>query len=372
MKVTQVLQGVDNLSAGPTYSVGALSQYLNALGNDVAVLAFGRRPAQWPFTSELNIPAGLLVRHGLMGPGALRTMQDCARSVRIMHGHGVWRAANLFPLLLSRRNRPKIVWSPRGMFTPWSWRRRAAIKRPFWYLLQQRALRRVDCFHATAPSEYDDIRARGFQQPVAIVPNGVVVPDLSDAPARDNTVVFLSRIHPKKGLDLLLPVWRDIAARFPGWRLVIAGPLDSAYAQKLRTAAQDIPRLEFVGQVLGAAKRALLASARLFVLPTYSENFGIAIAEALAHGVPVITTHATPWAGVKDRACGWIIEPTGPALREAMICALDRDAATLAAMGATGRQWMQAEFGWEQVAAQMDRVYRWLAFDEPRPDCVID
>lgn len=372
MKIYQIIQGISNASAGPSYSVGAISQHLAARGNHVEIMTFGPRPTEWPFDTSLKIFDGGCERIGLAGWKAIRWVRSIAQDSAILHGHSVWRTANLFPLLLDSRTPVKIVWSPRGTFSEWSWRYRAPLKRPFWHLLQRPALKSVSCFHATSPAEYEDVRRRGFVNPVAIIPNGVDIPHAADQQPRSKKVVFLGRIHPVKGIDLLLPAWGALTEKFPDWQLIVAGPLDSIYAQNIAREANSgrLLRVRFPGEVTGERKTALLRDAALVVLPSYSENFAMVIAEALAHGVPVITTTGTPWREVIARNCGWYIEPSTEALHQAMTAAMSLPLEQLESMGRRGREWMTADYGWPQLAARMAGVYEWLLRDGARPDCV--
>lgn len=363
MTIYHVLQGVDNPSAGPTYSVGALAHHLAMRQNNAMVVALGNAPTTWPYDVPLKIFNGRSVQYGLAPFSALRFVrEEMTTASAVLHGHGLWRIANLFPFLLGNSASIMLVWSPRGMLSEWSWNYKAALKRPFWHLLQRPALRKVRCFHATAASECADIRRLGFTQPVAVIPNGVDVPHLAKDQHKQNRLVFLSRIHPKKGVHLLVEAWRAVADAVPDWELIVAGKLDSAYAVDLQTTSRNtgIPRLHFVGEVLGDRKTQLLASARLFVLPTYSENFGMAIAEALAHATPVITTVETPWTAIEGKECGWCIAPNASDLREILLKALHLPVTQLDAMGRNGREWMKGSFSWSRAADMMQELYAWM------------
>ena len=372
MRITQVIHGVHNPSAGPTYSVAKLADELHKLREDSSVLTLGQAPAEWPYQSPLKIHNGRLERLTGVSFSLIQEIRYLSQEARILHGHGLWRISNLYPLFLGRDVPARVIFSPRGMLSPWSMRYKALLKQPFWRLLQEPALRRCHCLHATAAVEFEDIRSAGLRGPVAIIPNGVDIPHLSRDTPRAKRVVFLSRIDPKKGLDLLLPAWTAIAKDFSDWELVIAGPLKDTYANSIQTLARKMatPRVIFAGEVLGEAKRALLSSASLFVLPSYSENFGIAVAEALAHGLPVITTTATPWTELDHRNCGWCIPPRENELREALRAALTLPLPLLHDMGAKGREWMQRSFAWETVATMMLYTYEWLLHNSARPDCV--
>lgn len=336
-------------------------------------MTLGGHPPQWPYKSKLKVFDGLSVSLGLAPLEAIRSvrhsMQDCTA---VLHGHGVWRIANLFPLAIATNTAAKLVWSPRGMLTQWSLHYKAARKAAFWSLLQQPALRRVDGFHATAASEVDDIRRLGFRQPIALIPNAVDMPSLPGPCSRKKTIAFVSRIHEKKGLHLLIPAWTQLAGHFPDWELIIAGKIDSSYARSIVKLAQDLgtKRLKFVGEVLDEAKSTLLSTCRLFVLPSFSENFGIVIAEALAHAVPVITTMGTPWTTLTQRGCGWTIAPNEEELKEALRTALGQSETSLEEMGMIGRKWIEGEFAWNRVASMFEAYYQWLHTGGQKPSFV--
>lgn len=235
-------------------------------------------------------------------------------------------------------------------------------------MLQYPALRRATCFHATAVSEYEDIRRLGFSQPVAVVPNGIDVPAIGKKANRgERVLLFLGRIHRVKGLDLLLPAWKSVQERFPDWRVVIAGNDDeyngaSGYLSELQALvrANEIKRLDFVGGLHGSAKRRAYLEAELYVLPTHSENFGMTVAEALAAGTPAIVSKGAPWAGLETERAGWWVDIGVEPLAGALADALSRSPAELAEMGQRGRDWMQREFSWALVGQRMAATYRWL------------
>ncbi len=374
MRISHIIQGVHNPSAGPTYSVAKLADELRKLGDDTTLLTLGRTPKEWSYETPLKIYTGMLERKTGVSLSLMQEIRKLSAESCILHGHGIWRVTNLFPLFISRDAPARIVYSPRGTLSPWSMRYKALIKQPFWRLLQKPALERCHCFHATSSFEYENIRSVGLRGPIAIIPNGINFLDSTEDARRKKRVVFLSRIDPVKGLDLLLPVWTEIASEFSDWELVIAGPLAGAYANSIQLLANEIraPRVSFIGEVLGETKRSLLASASLFVLPSYSENFGIAVAEALAHGVPVITTTETPWIGLKQRQCGWCITPDQRALREALREALNLPLTVLHEMGRSGRDWMQQDYSWPHVAKMMRQTYEWLLKGTAKPDFVIE
>ena len=249
------------------------------------------------------------------------------------------------------------------------------MKPAFWPLVQRPSLAAVTCWHATSETEYSDIRRRGFRQPVAIIPNGVDVPDLpAKRDSASRTLLFLSRVHPTKGLDVLLPAWRAVQDHFRDWKLVIVGPDDGGYLPKLQRLASDLgtERTHFAGPLYGIDKWTAYRDADLFVLPTYSENFGMAVAEALAAGTPTITTKGAPWEGLLKHRAGWWIDIGVDALVAALEEALATSVDTLRSMGERGRAWMMSEFSWNAIAEQVIQCYGWISGTSNKPNCIRD
>jgi glycosyltransferase involved in cell wall biosynthesis len=250
-------------------------------------------------------------------------------------------------------------------------------KRLFWHIWQRRALQAVACVHVTALSELEDVRAFGLTDPVAVIPNGIDVPELPIKSAvRGKTirqVLHLGRIHPKKGIDRLLRAWSLIDEYQDNWELRIIGPSEGGHTQELQALAQQLKvrNVHFEGPIYGDAKSRAYAQADLFILPTLHENFGMVVAEALAQGTPVISTKGAPWEGLISEHCGWWIEH-GPealaaAIKEAMVLS-DEERAT---MGERGRDWMQRDFSWDTIAQKMESVYRWCAGQDDKPEFII-
>jgi glycosyltransferase involved in cell wall biosynthesis len=289
-----------------------------------------------------------------------------------MHNHSLWMMPNLYPAWAARGASCRLVTSPRGTLSPWALRRSAWQKRLMWLLGQGRAVRDSHCFHATAPSEYRDIRAAGLRGPVAVIPNGIdlgpeTVPD--PAGTRPRRLLFLGRLHPVKGIDLLLRAWRQVQGEFPDWELRVVGGGDPGYRAELLRLAEGlgVARVDFPGSAFGPDKTREYQQAELFVLPTHTENFGVAVAEALAHGLPAVVTKAAPWGGLESKGCGWWIDGGEEALLQALRSALALSREQLREKGRRGRQWMAADFSWDRVGQMMLGTYEWLLGGGPPP-----
>ena len=314
MNVHHIVPGIADQSSGPSRSVPALCSALLREDVRVALHILEPKPDRL-FEFDLHAyPAWRLLRRLGVSPSMRDALVGVAMSADIMHIHSLWMMPNIYPGKATQGTNCRLVISPRGTLSPWALRLSRFRKRIVWACGQRKTVEHVDCFHATAPSELEDIRRLGFTAPVAVIPNGVDIPSLdgefsSNANAR-RRLLFLSRIHPKKGVDVLLRSWASIEKQFLDWELCIAGPDTNAYAQSMKSLDSELQlrRVSFLGAIDGEEKRRTFLSASAFVLPTHSENFGIAVAEALAHGVPAIVTKGAPWSGIETNNCGWWID----------------------------------------------------------------
>jgi glycosyltransferase involved in cell wall biosynthesis len=276
----------------------------------------------------------------------------------------------------ARRGRKPLIMSPRGMLSQAALSFSRRKKQVIWSLLQGSIMRHAACLHATSEAEYIEIRAAGLSNPVAIIPNGIDIPTCRAERRADigriRTVLYLGRIHPKKGLDRLVDAWSQIESKVPAWRLQILGPAESGYDAELRAqvARLGLTSVSIDDAIYGDAKLSAYRRADLFVLPTLNENFGLTVAEALAAETPVIATMGAPWSGLKSEGCGWWIDHGADLLASTLARAMDTNADELRAMGQRGRAWMERDFSWRRVAEDMLDVYRWLASGAEAPALV--
>ncbi len=296
-------------------------------------------------------------------------MQDAllrdARSADIVHGHSLWMLPNVYPALAAQRSGRPLIISPRGTLSPVALRRSRIMKALFWRLFQGPAVRKAACLHATSVQECQDIRKFGLLAPIATLPNGIDIPNLPTRSPKTGSLkqlLYLCRLHPIKGIEHLLNAWAAVQSQFPDWVLRIVGPDAGGYRKKLEALTErlQLARVTFLGPRYGDDKWAEYAAADAYVLPSHSENFGMSVAEAMACGLPVITTTSTPWVDLDSRRVGWSVTPDVNALTQALRSALSTPQGELIAIGQRGRKWMAEEFSWKKVAKDMIEVYRWL------------
>jgi len=226
---------------------------------------------------------------------------------------------------------------------------------------------------ATSFAELREIRDFGLQQQVAVIPNGVDCERFcpGETPTR-RRVLFLSRIHPNKGIDLLLSAWRELAPEFPDADLLLAGPGEPEHVRDLYShlAAGDLPRANYRGPIPSSETPRVLREAWVVVLPSLSESYGMVVAEALASGTPVVTTTATPWPDLPGLGCGWWIEPKTDAIRDALHEALSIKQLDRRPIGEAAVRFARERHSLHVAAEAMERSYLWLAGKGERPEFV--
>ena len=294
----------------------------------------------WDY-ARIPVLRGLRSSHGLS-----RALREAAPTVDVIHNHGLWLMPNVKAGSAAVGGRTPLIISPRGMLAPAALAFSRSKKRAFWALLQGPVIRGAACIHATSDQEYEEIRSFGLANPVAVIPNGIDLPEVPAGrrmSAAQRVVLSLGRVHPKKGLAHLIRAWSKVEASCLDWRLRIAGPPEAGHDDELRALAMalGLSRVSVEGPIYGEAKTIAYQDADVFVLPTLNENFGLTVAEALAAGTPAISTKGAPWSGLDGEGCGWWIDHGVEPLAAALAHAIELPPATLKAMGAKGRRWMK-------------------------------
>lgn len=289
----------------------------------------------------------------------------------VVHLHGLWQPAYVAAARRCREEKVPYVVSPHGMLEPWAWRHKWWKKWPYWLAVEKRLLRGAAALLATGDQEAARLRERLPGQRVEMLPLGLTGearPDYAAARAQlgwapgERVLLFLSRLHPKKGLEFLLEA---LAAEQPAapLRLVVVGDGDPDYVRSLRTLASRLagrlPRVDWIGAVWGEARWSYFQGADLFCLPTYSENFGLAVLEALQVGTPVLTTRTTPWGSQLAPPRGYICDPQEKSVALALRASLAQAAAAPAVRDEIA-EWARAHFAWENLAERYANLYRSL------------
>jgi len=394
MKILHVISGISRISGGPARSSQGLVAAECRAGIDAWIYSFDGAE---PWIEDVR-------KYKLKG--AELDAADLAK-FDIVHIHGIWSPRLHNVAKMCRAAKVPYIIAPRGMLEPWSLKQKWLKKRIARFLYQDKDLKCAAALHATAESEAEQFRKLGFRNPVVISPNGVNVPGnfnrVEHAERVDGErkrVLFVSRMHPKKGVLELVEAWGRLGVRgqelgVRDWVVELVytlnGEFEREYEAKVKARILELgmsyqdtdgsvhrnsstpslphsstsPNFIFTGALNDDAKWDAYDRADLFVLPTYSENFGIVVAEALWVGVPVITTKGTPWSELEEYKCGkWIDLPaegsnpsTWEALDEALGSMMLMSDAERGEMGMRGKKLVEEKYTWEAVCGKIAEGY---------------
>lgn len=374
MKIIQVISDIKLESSGPTYYILGLCRSLSKVNPDLELHMLksnyrGKESFQIKEYKEHKFPHPSMGRSSEMKRGLI----SACRNAEILHTNSLWMMPNIYPAEAVRNTTCKLVVSPHGTLATWALARHKYLKKVIGHFLgQYKVLQNAAMFHATCEKEYKEIRNAGYTQPVAILPIGIDIPEIERTIPQRRKLLFLGRIHPVKGIDRLLHAWNIVASKFPDWDFQIVGP--DCGAKKLlqdQIIKQHIPRVYFFDEQNGLDKFKFYAQADLYALPSFTENFGVTVAEALSTGTPVIVSNTIPWAKVIDNGCGWMVgNSPGELAKQLNQCfGMNRD--SLIKMGQFGKRWMQKDYSWDGIAPKMLTAYKWLLYGGDKPDFIV-
>lgn len=303
-----------------------------------------------------------------VAPGLVGALPKLVRWADVVHVTSAYSFPTIPTMLACRRYGRPLVWSPRGALQAteeWPDARRKSAKQAFEALLRKAMPPRA-VMHVTAAVERDLSLKRMPGMVAVTIPNGVEIPTMLPKrvwrPQGRLRLMYMSRLDPKKGLENLLDAMKVLPERVT---LDVYGTGDASYVDNLKAHAHRsglASRAMFHGHVVGNAKGAAFSDADLVVLPSYSENFGMVVAEALAHGVPVVTSRATPWQEIERVGCGRWIENTS---KQIFATILELMLADLEAMGERGRNWVEETLCWDGICSRFTDLYRAIYDGEP-------
>ena len=300
----------------------------------------------------------------------------------IIHQQGIWMYYSYASLLYKKRNpRTVLIIEPHGMLDPWAVKNSAWKKKIVGWLYEYRNLRSADCIHALCQSEYESIRKFGLKNPVAIIPNGINLPQVTSFDRNGNrkTLLFIGRIHPKKGLKELLfglsILKRNNSKFFDVWNVKIAGWSQIGHIDELKRIVQENHLegyVEFVGELHGNEKEKLLCEANAFILPSFSEGLPMSILEAWAYQLPVLMTDYCNIPEGFSSNSAIRIEPSAENIASSLetLSSLSND--MLVNMGLNGYSLAKQKFCWEEIAKQTIQLYEYLLNGGEKPSFVYE
>lgn len=363
MKIIHYIPSIDRMAGG-------ISTYMQVLAKPLGTMAevhIMTHASENPLPME-NCKVHDIPRYRPFSGVWKKAVVDLLDSVRpdIVHVNCCWTPDCAMIQRLAQKRGYKVVLTPHGMLEPW------IIKRHYWtrkvpalWLYQKAAVQRADCVQATAESERDNLLKLGYNSNIKVVRLGIDAEsiEMKRSWKKSRQILFLSRVHVKKGINFLVEAADVLRNELQGYKILVAGEGDADYVEAMKRmicdrGLQDIVQL--IGGVYGDEKWRLFQTSDFFVLPTHSENFGLAIAESLASGTPVITTVGTPWSDLNSSEAGaWIeigTEPLVETLRRFLSLSEDE----LETMGRNGRKLIETKYSAHVMAEQMMEVYNGL------------
>jgi len=378
MRVGFVTASLAPQTGGMAAAVHSLAVALRARGAEIAILtSAGDAVSETHDLEVTTLPVRGPRRYGFM-PGLAGALDGAG--LDLLHVHGIWMYPTLAARRWAERNGKPFLVSPHGMLDAWALRNGRWRKCAAWNLYEHRNLSRAACLHALSHAELRAMRALRLANPVAVIANGAAVPaaPVGSGPAANGrkTLLFLGRLHPKKGLAELIEAWRRLKQQRPDlvgrWLLVLAGWDDGGHEAGLRALVREaglVDDVHFPGAVFGEDKERLLRGAAAMILPSHSEGMPMSVLEAWSYELPVFMSAACNLPEGFAAGAAMEVRPEPAHIATALAGTLD-DAAALRRMGEHGRALVVERFAWAKVADETLALYGWLAGARPLPDCV--
>lgn len=366
MRIAHIIPYIGEEASGPAYSVPALCNNLEKKGCEITLYTLKPIPDKKHHFKvktfdRKSFPVFSFGRSREM----YRELSADSFKIDIIHNHSFWMAPNIYAGLVAKRFNIPLINAPRGTLSDKAMSRSKWKKNIVSILGQNTSFNTTYCYHATALHECYDINRFMPNRPVALIPNGVDIPFINSKNSLNmnrKKMLYLGRIHEIKGLENLIIAWSKLENNFPDWDLEIIGVGKDSYVNYLYNliSKYSLKRVTIGKPLYGIAKVKKYQESDLYILPSFSENFGMTVAEALANNTPVITTYGTPWHELDIKESGWCIDVGVQPLINVLNEALSKDKEQLFKMGIKGRKWMINDFSWEKIAEDMIDVYKWV------------
>jgi glycosyltransferase involved in cell wall biosynthesis len=387
LKVAMICTSMSRQAGGIFYATKSLSQELRLAGTDVNVISAKDKysDADRGAWGETPVKA-----HAVRGPASFAWQPDLIATLRsakldILHQHGLWTFPSIATLLSSGETSPRII-SPHGMLDPWALRNSSWKKRVARTLFEDANLRGAACLHALCEAERDAIRSLGIKAPVAVVPNGVDLtiadgapsapPWASAVPKGARVLLYLGRLHPKKGLVALIEGFAEASRREHDWHLVIAGWDQGGHEKVLKALACALgiaALVHFVGPQFNEHQRATFAAADAFVLPSLSEGLPMSVLEAWAFRLPVIMTRECNLPTGFSEGAAFEVTSSQASIARALETVFTMPVKRLASIGEAGRCLVERQFSWPHIAGAIAEIYDWaIGGGQPPGHVVMD
>ena len=375
MKILSFVSSIDLSSGGPSRSVPMLVKGLAELGVDITLMTI--------HSENMNIHAleGTTAKLKVLEPSF--SQKEIAQYLRDEKFHliqiqSMWDLPYHKVMVEARKQGIPYIVTPRGMLEPWSLSQKKWKKKLAWWIYQRNDVQKAACVFTTAKMEADHVSELGITTFKSVIPNGIetdAYPCKTSIDVVKKQVLFLSRVHVKKGIELLFEVWKLIHPDYADWQLLVIGNGEAEYIHSLENRVETLglkDSVKILPPVFGDAKIKVYQESALFCLPSYSENFGMVIAEAMSCGTPVITTTNCPWNILNDTKTGWCIDLSVENIESTLREALAMSPVDLYEMGQKASKMIYDNFDYRCVTRNTLRLYEWLLNGGEKPEFIYD
>lgn len=349
MKILHHVDTLNKRDGGPTRCIVGLAESQIQLGHEVTIVCE---------QTDIENNVEHLRIYNLGSNYTRSNLKKLLSDFNILHVHGIWKYSNHAMIKAAQATGVPYIISPHGMLQQWAVNQKKIKKKLAWWLYQKSDLIRAKKIIATADLEVADINRLVPNKKIFTLYNGIEYQGEKKSliSAGVKRALFISRIHEKKGICDLIPVWCELKPN--NWELIVVGPDSNKLWVDLseRYPITD-NNIKYLGELDGVEKANIYKSADVMVLPTYSENFGLVIAESLSIGTPVLTTTGTPWSMLGTLNCGWYIEPGAVALKDQLGRIFSMTKSELFEMGTIGVEYIKREFSWREIALKSIELY---------------
>ena len=375
MKILSFVSSLDLSSGGPSRSVPMLVKGLAELGVDITLMTIR--------SENMNIHAieGTTAKLKVLSPSFSR--KEIAKYLsderfELIQIQSMWDLPYHKVMVEARRLGIPYIVTPRGMLEPWSLSQKKWKKKLAWWLYQRNDVQKSACVFTTAKMEAEHVSELGITTYKAVIPNGI---ETDAYPCKISTdvvkkqVLFLSRIHVKKGIELLFEAWKRIHHDFADWQLLIVGNGEAEYIHSLENRVESFGLkdcIKILPPVFGEAKIKVYQESAIFCLPSYSENFGMTIAESMSCGTPVITTTNCPWEILDESKIGWCVDLSVDNIERALREAMTMTPTDLYEMGQQASKLINENYDYRVVTRNTLRLYKWLLNSGEKPEFVYE
>ncbi|WP_302545287.1 glycosyltransferase [Coprobacter fastidiosus] len=377
MRILHTISGLNISSGGPTSCTYNLIKGLRDEGIEADILTLMPRDDSDKIIADDSFIKALPndARTPLVYSSNFRRYLSSHIGYDLYHANGLWTCPTHFTAEIAKKQNKPCVIAPHGMLYPQALQVSAWKKKIVSTVFQRKDLETASCLQATCMAELEHIRAFGLNNPVAVIPNGLVIDDSLEIRKTSNSVrrfAFVGRLNRIKNVDLLLSAWSKLGDKTRNCELLIIGDGDAAYRKELEefATANKLNNVRFLGFITGKDLQNLIHSIDFQILPSKSENFGMVVPEALIQGVPVIASKGTPWSDLETFDCGWWVDNDIDTLISTLLIAINLSEQDRLGMGERGRTLVLRHYSIKSVSLRMRQLYEWLEKDIKMPEFV--